>query len=253
MKIKQIAQILYDWNPIDRKSNDGIVFGDENAEVKKAAVCCIATCDVIKKARAMGADLIITHEPTFHKYSDCTENDIVAKAKRQLVEDAGIPILRIHDYAHYSKTDRIIEGVLKKLGWHGSFGGGRKFTFDESKTIAEIKLNIEEKLGLGNIRICGALDNTVKSISMCLGAAGDETVLSELAKNEIDAVVCGEITEWKSCEYARDAAQLGLKKSLFLLGHMGSEKAGMEHICEYLCDNIADVEFVYIDCGEVYS
>ena len=181
------------------------------------------------------------------------ENDIVSKAKMQLVEDAGIPIFRIHDYTHFSKIDRIIEGVLKKLGWHGSFDGDHGFTFDEAKTIADIKRDFEEKLGLGNVRICGALDNTVKTVSMCVGSWGDETVHSEIVKPEIDAVVCGEITEWKSCEYARDAAQLGIKKSLFLLGHMGSEKSGMEYVCEYLSDSLPELEFVYIDCGEVYS
>ena len=38
--------------------------GDPERELKKVAVCCIATPDVIRQAAAWGADLLITHEPT---------------------------------------------------------------------------------------------------------------------------------------------------------------------------------------------
>ena len=252
MKAKQIAEILFDWNPTDRPCpSDKMVFGDENTEVKKAAVCCIATCDVIKAAKEWGADLIITHEPTFHNYVG-DENDIVVKKKRELIESVNIPIFRVHDHVHFSYCDRIIEGVLKKLEWKGTFDGMKAFRFDKEKTTQEVENDIREKLGLKHIRICGAKNAKIKTISMCVGAWGDETVHKEFVKPEIDAVVCGEITEWKSCEFARDAYQLGIEKSLFLLGHMGSEKSGMEFVCDYLKEKAQEVEFLYIDCEEVY-
>lgn len=253
MKINEIAKVLFDWNPTDHPcKSDVMVFGDGDADVKKAAVCCIATCDVIRQAKDLGADLIITHEPTFHSYASGEENDIVAKGKRKLIEEANIPIFRVHDHTHFAKTDRIIEGVLKKLDWKGEFDGDHKFIFEKEKTVEEIQKDFERRLGLKHIRICGAKNGAVKTISMCVGSWGDETVHSELVKEETDAVVCGEITEWRTCEYVRDSAELGIRKTLFLLGHMGSEKSGMEYVCEYLSENIKDVDFIYIDCKEVY-
>ncbi|NCA67293.1 MAG: transcriptional regulator, partial [Clostridia bacterium] len=41
---------------------DTIKAGDGNRQVKKAAVCFIATPEVIKAAHEWGADLLITHE-----------------------------------------------------------------------------------------------------------------------------------------------------------------------------------------------
>ena len=60
---------------------DTIKIGDAECEIKKVAVCCLATVDVIKQAAAWGADLLITHEPTFYDHMD-NKNDkdaVVAK------------------------------------------------------------------------------------------------------------------------------------------------------------------------------
>ena len=86
---------------------------------------------------------------------------------------------------------------------------------------------------------------------MCVGSWGTATVLSELEKEDTDAVICGEISEWQVLEYVRDAAQLGFEKTLFLLGHMGSERSGMEYLSEYL-SKVSDIDVKYFDCEEVY-
>ena len=66
-------------------------------------------------------------------------------------------------------------------------------------------------------------------------------------------VICGEICEWSICEYVRDSAQLGIDKALFVLGHMSSEKCGMEYVCQYINETMSGVTAVYIECGEVYQ
>ena len=66
-------------------------------------------------------------------------------------------------------------------------------------------------------------------------------------------VVVGEACEWHHYEYARDAAQLGRKKAVLVLGHVGSERDGMAYIASLLAARLPDVEFRYFDCGEVYT
>lgn len=254
MKIKDIINKINEWCPTDHNcKSDIMVYGDENCEAKKVCVCCIATCDVIKKAKEWGADLIITHEPTYHLYGPKKEFDSVNLKKSELIEKSGINIYRTHDHMHFTDSDKIIEGVLKRLNWIGEFDGNKKFTFKFEKSVYEIENDIEKYLGLKNVRITGNNTHNIKNISMCVGSWGTNTVLEELSKDEIDAVICGEICEWQVCEYVRDASQLGFAKTLFLLGHMGSEKSGMEYMCEYLSKKISEVEFTYIDCEEVYN
>ena len=45
----------------------------------------------------------------------------------------------------------------------------------------------------------------------------------------------------------------GRKKSLLVLGHEGSERAGMVYITEEFQKLLPEIEFKYIECGEVYS
>lgn len=253
MKVKDIMESIEKWCPTQHPcKSDVVVYGDEDVLVTKACVCCIATCDVIRKAKEWGAQLIITHEPTYHPYGPDKELDPVNVRKKELIESTGISILRLHDHLHFTDSDKIIEGVLKKLGWDGVFDGNKKFTFNVPKTVNEIQNDFENRLELKNIRVIGNANQGVKNISMCVGSWGTETVLGEFSKHDTDAVVCGEISEWQVCEHARDAVQLGFEKSFFVLGHMGSERSGMEYVCEYLMDKFRDTEFKYIDCEEVY-
>ena len=44
--------------------------GDPAKEVQKVALCCIASPSILRQAHAWGADLLITHEPTYHDNFD---------------------------------------------------------------------------------------------------------------------------------------------------------------------------------------
>lgn len=253
MKVKEIMNRLFEWTPSERAcGSDRLIYGDDNKDVKKAAVCCIATYDVIKKAAEWGADFIISHERTFHTPANQTEAFDIDIRKREILEHAGITVYQFHDHAHFTDSDKIIEGVLKKLGWKGAFDGHKQFLLDVTKSVDEIITDIEKNLELKNIRIVGDKNNIVKNVAMPVGAWLPEEIISLINKPEVDMVITGEITEYSVCEYVRDVAASGEKKTLLLLGHMGSEKSGMEYICNYLSDTIDDVEFKYIDCGEVY-
>ena len=46
-----------DWD------NSGMLVGDENAEVTKAAVVLDITPEAVEKAKSLGANLIISHHP----------------------------------------------------------------------------------------------------------------------------------------------------------------------------------------------
>ena len=61
------------------------------------------------------------------------------------------------------------------------------------------------------------------------------------------------VGEWSLGEYARDAAQLGYKKALLILGHEGSERAGMVYTADILREMYPDLEVQYFECGEVYT
>ena len=66
-------------------------------------------------------------------------------------------------------------------------------------------------------------------------------------------VLTGEACEWNLAEYARDCAQLGYKKALIIMGHIGSERDGMVYTADLLKDMHPELDVQYFECGEVYT
>ena len=68
-KVKDFYGYLNSIAPFETQEdwdNSGMLVGDMNAEVKKVAVVLDITHEEIKKAKAIGADLIISHHPVIY-------------------------------------------------------------------------------------------------------------------------------------------------------------------------------------------
>lgn len=225
--------------------------GDEQKEVKKAAVCFIATPSVIKAAHEWGADLIITHEPTYHDHFDRFEDNFVENEKRALLQSTGMAVFRYHDHAHRAAEDLINKGFMETLGLGYTLTKkGKAAVLDDAITPLELAKLIEEKTGLKHVRITGKRCFPAKRLELQLGACG-EVAHIPFKNDETDIVICGETGEWKSLEFIRDAGELGHNCAALILGHVGSERDGMKYICTIVKDLGIDAR--YFECGEVYS
>ena len=102
------------------KTCDQLMAGSWDMEVKGVAMTFMATVDVIKKAAALGANFIITHEPTWFTGRDDTdwlEGDPVYLEKKKLIEETGVAIWRFHDHMHFAQQDGIYRGFDREAGW----------------------------------------------------------------------------------------------------------------------------------------
>ena len=111
--------------PLDRTC-DQVIEGDPQAEITGIVTTFMATVDVIREAYRVGANLIITHEPTYFTGDD--ERDWLAQdpvyfEKRQLLLQCGICVWRFHDYLHMAtEGDGIYRGLLRELGQNAGNG-----------------------------------------------------------------------------------------------------------------------------------
>ena len=244
-KLKSLAE-----NPVD-PTVDTFKEGDNEKEVKKAAVCFIATPSVIKAAYEWGADLIITHEPTYHDHLDKFEDNFVENEKRELLRSTGLPVFRYHDHAHRAPEDLINKGFMEKLGLAYTLTKkGKAAVLDAPIAPAALAKLIEEKTGVKHVRIVGKREFDATRLELQLGACGDIAHLP-IKDGTSDIVICGETCEWKCLEFIRDAAELGHDCAALMLGHVGSERVGMQYICGIVKDMGIDAK--YFECGEVYS
>ena len=235
---------------------DTLKAGDPNVEVQKVAVSMFATVDVVKRAKAWGAQLLIVHEPTYYDHRDAYSDEKIENEKRKFIEDSGITLYRYHDHPHYTTPDIIAAGELKALDLKGKVEYTDVFDLlrvhlDEPMTPVELAKRIEERCGIKHVRICGARDVKCSVVSGMFGTPGK--VFEELSSDKCEILLTGEACEWSLCEYARDAAQLGYKKALLIMGHIGSERDGMKYTQEILAEKHPELDVQYFECGEVYT
>ena len=258
MKAEQIVKFLNDFSfrTDYTQTCDTFKSGSAGVEVTKVAVAMFGTPDVIRQAKAFGAELLIVHEPLSYNPYDHRSDDPIECAKAKLVEDSGIAIYRFHDHPHYTMPDMIAFGELTLLGLKGEVRPSETFDLarvylDEPMTAKQLAKRIEEKLNIKHVRIAGATDVPITTVSCMFGAPGG--LMEELKRDACQALIAGEVCEWALCEYARDASQLGYTKAVLALGHVGSERAGMVYIADLVKKQFQDIEVKYLECEEVYS
>lgn len=235
-------------------SVDTVKCGDPARELTGIVVTFTVTFDVIRKAKELGANFIITHEPTYYNHHDRTEpfaGDSVYEAKRRLLEKFGLSVWRFHDYWHERKPDGILTGVTEALGWEVYVDSERPaYAVVPQISLRELAYELKNKLSLPFVRIAGNPDMPCSRIGMLLGAVGPEMQIQYLRRDDVDVVVCGETTEWQTCEYVRDANGCGRDRGLIVLGHFGSEDEGMRYCAEWLRTLLPGVAVTYMPAGD---
>ena len=235
---------------------DTLKAGSADKEVKRLAIAMNPSVDVIRKANNWGADMLIVHEPMYFNHMDIHSDEAVECEKRALVESTGMAIYRFHDHPHRNRPDMIAAGEFEAMGLKGEYDYTEIFDLvriklAEPMTPVELAKYLEDKLGLKHIRIAGTRDEKCTNVSTYFGAPGD--VMEELLRPETEMLLMGETCEWRLCEYARDAAALGRKKAMLVLGHVGSERAGMLYFAELMKKALTDIEVEYFETEEVFT
>lgn len=237
-------------------SCDTVKFGNPDREISGVVVTMWATPNVIRRAAELGANLIITHEPTFYTDADKPRDNSIERAKHELIKSTGVVIYRYHTIMHKLTPDLIPTGAIYYLGLKGElkpteFFGSSIFTLDEPMSANELAALFREKIGVKHVRIAGNGDFKGRTVGACLGMpAGVENILLD---EKTDFVMIGEACEYRYCEFARDAAELGMNKAMIVLGHEGSERSGMRYLAKLLSEKHPDISIEYVECGEVYN
>ncbi|MFD1175160.1 Nif3-like dinuclear metal center hexameric protein [Paenibacillus puldeungensis] len=265
MKVQEVInRILEDSCGDKRVENtfDRLASGDPNQEVTGIITSFMATVDVIREAIALGANLIITHEPTYFTGNDELEwlrQDPVYLAKKKLIDDHGIAIWRYHDHMHMAETDRIYDGLIQQLGWKDRLAEESKpwvYVIDRT-TVEELADFLKRKLSIDVLQLVGRPEMPCSRIGVLVGGGslglGREQMPMELMRDQdLDVMICGEILEWTLCAYVNDAAMLGMNKSMLVVGHERSEEWGMKHMADWLQPLVSGIPVAFVDAKEPF-
>jgi putative NIF3 family GTP cyclohydrolase 1 type 2 len=252
MTIQEVIDVILSTIPGApfNETVDTIKSGDGAQPVKGIVTTMFATIDVIKKTAALGANFIIAHEPTFYNHRDETtwlQNDAVFQFKNELLKKHGIVVWRFHDYWHSHRPDGVQMGVLTKLGWQNFFNAENP----RMVTIPALSLNdlinhAKKSLGIREVRFIGNGTQRCTRVALLPGAAGGRSQIQLLQKEKPDVLIVGEISEWETAEYIRDAQSMNLQMSLVVLGHAESEEPGMEWLVPWLQPKLSGIKVSHV-------
>lgn len=281
MKNREVIEKILAYHPDlpNYQGCDTWKCGEPEAECTGIVVALVPTVNVIRKAIALNANLIIVHEPTFYTSEDGPGwfedfSNTVYEGKRKLIDSNGISIWRDHDHMHAHSPDSIFTGVIKNLGWEGravpdfdtgSFG--HYIIEIPEMTVADLCKHIIRSIGLNGVRYIGDPSAKVHSVAIvghlfpgpCRKARPDGTpseygtqVIRAL-EEKVDVILPGEIIEWTALSYIRDAVQLGQTKAMIHVGHMNWEELGMKYAQEWISELVhGEIPVTYVPSEDMY-
>jgi putative NIF3 family GTP cyclohydrolase 1 type 2 len=257
--VKQIIDLFMKQVPGAPFPNtvDTLKSGSPDTVVTGIVTTMFATIDVIRKAIDLGANFIIVHEPTFYNHVDATEwikDDDVLQYKIDLLNKHNIAVWRNHDTIHQLKPDGVTKGVLEQLEWQQYAGEDipNILTFP-STSVKDLVVHAKDKLRIEKVRFIGDPSQICTKVLFMPGAPGGTRQIQAIGKVKPDILFCGEIAEWETAEYVRDARAKGDNISLVVLGHIASEEPGSAFMLQWLKDNVPLVKATHIYCENSLS
>ena len=226
--------------------------GDPATAVTGAVTTAMATMDVLKQAVTAGANLVITCEPTFYGEADTVTSDRVCAAKSDFISKNSLVVWRFRDHWCLRKPDPRARGLIDALGW-------TEFKTADDPTRVSIPATRLDALASrikntfsarGGIRVVGDPETQVEKIALLPGATPLRAALDTLPG--VDVLIAGEVREWESVEYVRDAIGAGGKKGLILLGRVLSEDPGMQVCAQWVKTIVPEITITWIRVGDPY-
>ncbi|GGB21847.1 Nif3-like dinuclear metal center hexameric protein [Puia dinghuensis] len=239
---------------------DTIKAGNPSQPVKGIVTTMFATGAIIQRTIELGANFIIAHEPTFYNHTDETKwltdsNDPVYAAKRDLLDKHGIVVWRFHDGIHAHKPDGVRMGVLQALDFDSYYNPDQPplITLPESMPLNSLIMHLKQRLSIREVKYIGNLVQSCARLVLSPGAAGGRSHIAAIEKYQPDCFICGELNEWETSEYIRDARYQGRNISLIVLGHCVSEEPGLEWLVPVLKQKVPGVQVTHLPSGDAFS
>ena len=201
--------------------NVGLLIGSPDKEITRVLVALDATVGAVEAAKAVGADLIVTHHPVIFSPLKQLDSHGIPYA----LAAAGIDVISAH-----TNADKAVGGVndilAARLGLRDlratEDGFCRIGTLAEPTDARSFAKMVADTLDTA-VRVNG--ESTIRTVAVCGGSGGD--FITPLA-GEIDAFVSGEVRHHQWLE----ANDLGV--TVIEAGHYATEVPIVDTLCRWL-------------------
>ncbi len=228
-EVLDVVERLYPPAAAQSWDRVGLVTGDPRQPVRRVHLAVDPTLAVIEEARALGADLLLTHHPLLLRgvHSVATTSAKGASVTHLVVGDVAL-------YVAHTNADVAAEGVAAALADACGLGATEPLSVVEGQPLGRVgdlsdALRLRtfvERLGsrlpaaAGGIRVSGPADAQVRRVAV-LGGAGDD-LFDAVRSSRADVYVTADLRHHPALE-AREEARGG-PPYLVDAGHWASEQ-----------------------------
>ena len=228
---------------------EGIITGGDDATVSGILVANEPSVEAIRLAIATGKNCILCREHPFYLFgeylavglADALAGDPVLKAKRQLIEDHKLIIIRLAALWDTARPKWFSSALARELGWQPEAGDpGDQWTEVycniPKTTLLELATLSSVRLRSKTLRMVGDPSQSITRVAVIHGFAYPTLVLSHALQDPaVDCIVTGGTPEVdQSTTYIRDAITAGRRISLVQVGYETSDYPGAVELTKWL-------------------
>ena len=228
--------------------NVGLLLGRAERTVSRVLVALDVTPGVIAEAKALGAQVIVTHHPMMMSARRCvTDGD---REGRLLLDMAESGIAHIAAHTNFDSAPGGVNDTLMALmGAKNVRGEGvvRVGDLDEGTTLGMLAERAQKRLHAA-VRVYGEAERCVKTLGCCSGAGSSE--IADAAALGADCFITGEVKHHLALE-AMDAGVCVLEA-----GHYETENPACEVMANALqnaCDGLEYNVTVFCSKGNPFG
>ncbi len=243
--IFSFMDVIAPMKNLHKGDNSGLIVGDENSPVTKILFALDITCEAVREAAEIGAELIISHHPViFHPLYNLNENDPACLALKN-----NISCICFHsplDMADGGINDIIFDMIdgyikLKKISWFEPIHpDGRGYGF-----LCSVKNEIMPKdlarllKGIFKCTVVRFTDSgkPIKKLAFCSGGGGSDLPLA--IEKKADAYITGDVKHdtWIT------ARNNGI--ALYDCGHFHTEDIVIPYLIKRFSEEFSGIEFIH--------
>ena len=259
---------LRSLHEVSEPSVDRIIIGDSGTKIQKVGTCWQPYFKTLRKAKELGINLMIVHEPTFYTHWDLDQesglfNTVPLPArekyldaiqeKKRWIEENKMVIIRSHDVMDIVKGFGIPFALGKALGYENKDIVRSKDYYNvyrvEPDKAWNIARNIASRLMVLNqpgVAFYGDGERMVSSVGLGTGCICDPMQYQEL-DHGLSIAIDDTVRTWTQTTYAEDTGD-----PLVVINHGTSEEMGMRLLNQQLKENIPGIEFIHLNQGCSY-
>ncbi|MDO4169969.1 MAG: Nif3-like dinuclear metal center hexameric protein [Lachnospiraceae bacterium] len=217
--------------------NVGLLVGHSDKEISKVIVALDATNEVVERAVAEGADMIITHHPViFSSMKKVNDEGFLGEKLLTLIEHqiscfamhTNFDVIGMADLAaNYLGFPKDAEPLEVTIEEDGKLEGiGRIAKIPQEMTLQQYTEFVKKALSLEHVLLFGDGDKIVKTVAISPGSGRSMTNLA--VEKGVDVLITGDIGHHEGL----DALDMGL--AVIEAGHYGTEYIFIDYVTEFL-------------------